>query len=55
MKQLNEKSPEDIYLEYMNDWLTIKAMSEYYNCSMTVLVKKIDQGRVDRELKFKKP
>ena len=49
MKAINKKSPEDIYLEYINEWLTIKAMSEYYNTTMTWMVKKIEEGNIEHK------
>jgi hypothetical protein len=30
MEELNKRAAQDIYLEYVNDWLTIDAMAEYY-------------------------
>jgi hypothetical protein len=26
----SQRTPDEIYLEYLNDWLTIDAMAEYY-------------------------
>jgi len=30
MEELNKRTAQDIYLEYVNDWLTIDAMAEHY-------------------------
>lgn len=30
MEELNKRAAQDIYLEYVNDWLTIDAMAEHY-------------------------
>jgi hypothetical protein len=26
----SQRTPDEIYLEYLNDWLTIDAMADYY-------------------------
>jgi hypothetical protein len=30
LKPFSQRTPEEIYLEYLNDWLTIDAMAENY-------------------------
>ena len=30
LKPFSQRSPEEIYLEYLNDWLTIDAMADNY-------------------------
>lgn len=30
MEELSKRTAQDIYLEYVNDWLTIDAMAEHY-------------------------
>jgi hypothetical protein len=30
LKPFSQRTPEEIYLEYLNDWLTIDAMADNY-------------------------
>ncbi len=48
----SERTAESIYLEYVNDWLTVVRMAENYNRSEEELTKLIDQGRKDHDSKF---
>ena len=36
---------EAIYLDYMNNWLTISAIAEYYNVTKSAMLKVLDKGR----------
>ena len=45
MKAVNKKSPEEIYLEYVNDWITVEAMAEHYGRSEQWMYRKIHEGR----------
>ena len=40
-----EMQLHDLYLEYVNDFLTIKAFSEYHALSHSVALKLIEVGR----------
>jgi len=47
MRAINTKTNIDIYLEWVNDWLTTERMAEYYQTSKRKLEKIINQGRID--------
>lgn len=51
MKAIDKKPAIEIYLAWVNDWLTLKAMAEYYHCSENKLYKKIIQGQKEHESK----
>ncbi len=40
-----ESDPETVYLEFLNDYLTVERMAEDYNVRVQALNKVIDQGR----------
>ena len=44
MKQLSNKTAEDIFLEYVNDWLTIEKMADHYQVEYDWLEAKVDDG-----------
>ena len=44
-KAITKRTAESIYLEYVNDWLTVSKMAEYYSTSVKRLNKLIDKGR----------
>ncbi len=41
----SKRSAESIYLEFLNEWLTIKSMAENYNMHAQDLGHIIDKGR----------
>jgi hypothetical protein len=45
MKPMSKKTNEEIYLEYLNEWLTIKGMADNYNIDKTILEEIIKKGR----------
>jgi len=47
MDKLNNRTNHGIYLEYFNDWLTVKAMAEYYNITEQEMTDIIMEGRND--------
>ena len=53
MKTLSQKTAEDVYLEYLNDYLTIKYMADSYNVEESFLNKMIDKGRNEHLQKFR--
>lgn len=55
MEAMSKRSAESIYLEFLNDWLTVKRMAEYYNKSEKQMNKLIDKGRDEHLAKFRKP
>ena len=46
-KAINNKTNAELYLEYFNDFITVKCIAEYYNVSRHYMNKKINQGRKD--------
>lgn len=40
-----ESDPETVYLEWFNDWITCKAMAEYYKVPTSELIKVIEKGK----------
>jgi len=47
MKPLNELTPEQVYLIYFNDYLTVDKMAEHHEIEPADLDKIIRQGRAD--------
>jgi hypothetical protein len=45
---LESLTPEQAYLEYINDWLTIERMSEFYNIEPNELRAIVNKGRKNR-------
>ena len=45
MKAFSKRTKSEIYLEYVNDWLTIEAMAENYGRSVKWMTAKIDECR----------
>jgi len=43
--QLELMTPEEIYLEWVNNWLNVRTMAEYYQVGIPWLNGKIDEGR----------
>lgn len=52
MKTLKERSFADIYLEYVNDFLTTEYMAEYYGISQKEMEDLISKGRELHESQF---
>jgi len=52
MKPFSKRTNEEIYLEWLNDWLTIKSMAENYNMHAQDLGNLIDKGRDEHLQKF---
>jgi len=48
-RPINARTPESIYLEYFNDWLTVSRMAEYYSISEAKLMNMISAGRKAQE------
>lgn len=51
MKAFSKRTKQSIYLEYVNEWLTVKAMAENYGRSYDYMKKIINEGRKEHELK----
>jgi hypothetical protein len=52
MKTFNIKTPEEIYLEWLNEFVSIEAISEYYNVEFNLMYNKIIQGQEQYRLKY---
>jgi hypothetical protein len=50
---LENLTPEEAYLEYINDWLTIDRMSEFYNIEPKELRSIVNKGRKNRMERLK--
>jgi len=55
MKAFSKKTNEEIYLEWLNDYLTVKCMADNYNMSAKKLEAIIDKGRNEHLQKFASP
>lgn len=49
---MSKRTPESIYLEYLNDWLTVERMAENYGRTKAQMNKLIDKGREQHLQKF---
>ena len=49
MKAFSKRSKSDIYLEYVNGWLTVDVMGENYNRSGKSMGKIIKEGKKEYE------
>jgi hypothetical protein len=47
MKPMSQKTAQEVYLEWLNDWLTVEAMADNYNIPVTKLNELINEGRSD--------
>lgn len=45
MKNIAEKSYEDLYLSYVNEFLTVERFAEYYELTQEQAISIIDIGR----------
>lgn len=45
MKNINGKTYEEMYLSYLNDFLTVECFAEYYGLTESQAVNVIDIGR----------
>jgi hypothetical protein len=50
MKNFSEKTAPEVYLEYVNDWLTVEQMAHHYGIDEMHLNKIIDAGRTINEI-----
>ena len=50
MKALSKKTNAEIFLEYVNDWLTISEMAAQYDMDPQTLQDIIEQGNKERKL-----
>jgi len=51
-KAIDNKTDSELYLEYLNDFLTLRQISEYYGVSRHYINKRIIQGRKDHFKQF---
>ena len=52
MKAFSKKTNEEVYLEWLNDYLTIQGMANNYNRDAKEIKTIIDKGRQERIEKF---
>lgn len=45
-------TPEQVYLEYVNDWITVEAMADFYNINPEHLFCIIKDGKRDNNKRF---
>ena len=55
MKAFSKKTNEEIYLEWLNDYITVKCMADNYNMNPKNLEILINKGREDHLSKFASP
>jgi hypothetical protein len=46
-KPFSKRTPEDIYLEYVNDWLTVERMADNYGRAEEEMRTIIEKGKAD--------
>ncbi len=51
-KHLESLSPEQVYLDWLNDWLSTERMAEFYGIDAKELERIIDKGRDEHLNKF---
>lgn len=49
----NLRTFESVYLEYLNDWLTVEKMADHYGCTTERMNYLIDKGREQHLQKFR--
>ena len=49
MKTISKRTNAEIYLEYVNDWLTVGAMAENYGRSDAEMMLMIEDGKIEHE------
>lgn len=54
MKATSRRTHQDIYLEFVNDWLTVEVMAENYNQPRGKMESVIEKGRLINELMAKR-
>ena len=54
IKPFSKKTDEEIYLEYVNDWLTVRAMADNYKRSYSWMYNKINKARVKYKNNYEK-
>lgn len=42
---IKKRTPEDIYLEFVNDFITVENMAQWYGVTETWLLKKLNTGK----------
>ena len=52
IEALNSKTNEEVYIEYVNDFLTTEYMANYYNVDTEYLTAIIEKGRQDHYSRF---
>jgi hypothetical protein len=52
MKAFSKKTDEEIYLEWVNDWLTISAMAYNYNRSYSWMFRRVMKAKENYENKI---
>jgi len=50
---MSKRTAESVYLEYLNDWLTVSRMAENYGRTEKQMNAIIDKGRNEHLQKFK--
>ena len=53
MVNVNEKTYEEMYLSYLNDFLTVERFAEYYGVTESQAINIIDIGRAYNHAKAK--
>jgi hypothetical protein len=44
------KTDLEIYLEWVNDWLTVEKMAEYYHMTIEQMLERINNGRDEQQI-----
>lgn len=44
-QHLNEMADEEVFLSWINDWLSVERMAEFYNVSKSDLLNRIEKGK----------
>ena len=49
LEQITMKSDLEIYLEWVNDWLTVERMADYYSMTIEQMLERINNGREEAQ------
>lgn len=50
--KLESRRPLDVYNEWQSDWLTTKMMAEHYGVSVSDMMQKLYEGRLEYDNKY---
>ena len=52
MKAIDKKTKSELYLDYVNDWLTVEGMAEHYGITREKMLVILSEGKDEHEKQF---